>query len=76
MFRINGMRIIFDTNCLEATPERMFPDSRHRSKRIKKKLLKRFGGEFKMRPAMFKIGNTILSHPAHRPHLEAALERT
>jgi hypothetical protein len=34
---IHGLRIIFDTYALEATTERLFPESRHRSKRIPKK---------------------------------------
>ena len=51
-------------NALAETEVRLFPESKHRSKRIRKKLLKRFGGEFKKEPAAFKIGNRIIIHPA------------
>jgi hypothetical protein len=48
---IYGLRIIFDTYALEATTERLFPESRHRSKRILKKLRIRIGSEYRMQPA-------------------------
>ena len=35
--------------------ERLFPASKHRSRRIHKKLVKRFGGEFRKVPAIFKV---------------------
>lgn len=59
------MRVITDANCLEETRERLFPESKHRSARIRKKLIKRFGGEFRKRPTMFIVaGDTIICHPA------------
>lgn len=59
-----GMRIISDPNALAETTERTFPLSKNRSKRIHKKLVKRFGGEFRKEPAIFKIGgDTIVAHP-------------
>lgn len=59
-----GMRVICDPNALAETTERLFPVSKNRSKRIHKKLVKRFGGEFRKEPAIFKIGNgTIVAHP-------------
>lgn len=68
-----GMRVISDPNCLEETDERMFPVSRHRSARVRKKLLRRFGGEFRKQPAMFKIGQTIICHPAMYAKLKAQI---
>jgi hypothetical protein len=65
------MRILFDANALETTDERLFPESRHRSARIRKKLIKRHGGEFRRVPAMFRYGETIVAHPS----LKAAIER-
>lgn len=59
-----GMRVISDSKCLQDTDERMFPISRHRSARIHKKLIKRFGGEYRKEPAMFRAGNVIIAHPA------------
>jgi hypothetical protein len=35
-----GLRIVFSVNALEATKVRKFPASRHRSQRIRKKLMK------------------------------------
>jgi hypothetical protein len=67
-----GLRIIFDRNALEATEERLFPASRHRSKRIRKKLLKRFGGEFRMQPCMWCYRDRIVAHPSFRSQLETA----
>lgn len=68
-----GMSLIFDPNCLETTDERLFPASRHRSKHITKKLIRRYGGVFRQRPCMFKAGNRIIAHPIYRTQLEAAL---
>ena len=59
-----GMRVISDINCLQDTTERLFHISRHRSARIHKKLIRRFGGVYRKEPAMFKSGNTIICHPA------------
>ncbi len=42
--------------------ERLFPESRHRSARIKKKLVKRFGGEFKMAPAIYETPEAFYAH--------------
>jgi len=59
-----GMRVISDPNALEKTKERLFPESRHRSKRVLKKLIKRHGGEFRMQPCAFQIGrDTLVMHP-------------
>ena len=67
-----GTRIIFDMNALEATQERLFPESKHRSKRIHKKLVKRFGGEFRMQPCMWQTPIGIIAHPSFRSQIESA----
>lgn len=54
---------IIEPNALAETKERNFPISKHRSKRIYKKLCKKFNGEFRKEPAAFKIGNKIVIHP-------------
>ena len=69
-----GLKLIFTDAATEATNERLFPPSKHRSKRIHKKLVKRFGGEFRKVPAMYKMGNTVYCHPAMKPRLDAALK--
>lgn len=58
------MRIIQDANCLADTTVRNFPESRHRSARVHKKLVKRFNGEFRKEPAIFKFGGCFVMHPS------------
>jgi hypothetical protein len=69
---IYGLRIIFDTYANEATTKRLFPESRYRSKRILKKLIIRFGSEYRMQPCMWRHRDTIFAHPSLRAQLEAA----
>lgn len=66
----NG-KIVSNHHCLEKTDVRLFPKSVHRSARIHKKLVKRHGGEFKMRPTIFVMNGVAHAHPA----LYAKLER-
>lgn len=68
-----GTRIIFSVRALEATKERLFPESKHRSKRIHKKLIKRFGSEFRMQPCMFQTPAGIVAHPSFKAKIEAAI---
>lgn len=65
-------RIIFTSNALEETNIRLFPESRNRSKRIHKKLIRRFGSEFRKVPCMWRVGDVIYAHPAIKPRLDAA----
>lgn len=67
------LRIVFTPMALETTEERLFPASKNRSRRIRKKLIKRFGSEFRMKPTMWQIGATIYAHPALRASIEAAI---
>lgn len=69
---MNALRIVFSPYALEATAERLFPASKNRSRRIRKKLVKRFGGEFRMIPAMWRSGNMIFAHPAFKARLQAS----
>lgn len=59
-----GIRIISSPYALKESDERLFPASKNRSARIRKKLVKRFGGEFRKVPCAFKQGNTLICHPA------------
>ena len=66
-----GILVRFSEHALEDTDERLFPESRYRSARVRKKLIKRFGGEFRKQPCIWKIkdpmfGEMIVAHPAHR----------
>ena len=56
-------RIIVEPDALVQTEESLFPASRHRSARIRKKLIKRFGGEYRMEPACFKTPHGLIMHP-------------
>ncbi len=71
-----GLQIVYSDAALRDTDERLFPASRHRSKRIRKKLLKRFGGEFRRVPCMYRWGDKIICHPSHKAELMAALSPT
>lgn len=67
----DSMPIIWSAYALKETDERLFPLSKHRSRRIHKKLVKRFGGEFRKVPAIFSTPQGLLAHPALRADLEA-----
>ena len=62
-----GLKVVVSEHArrITITEERLFPASRHRSARIYKKLLKRYGGEFKVKfePISYQIGNTLVVHP-------------
>lgn len=54
------------------TPKRLFPASKNRSKRIHKKLVKRFRGEFKRVPCVWQTPLGIIAHPSFKPRFDAA----
>lgn len=61
---MRGVTFIESAYALKETKERLFPVSRHRSARIRKKLVRRHGGEYRMVPAAFGLpGGKILVHP-------------
>lgn len=60
---MNGMQVIVSPHALEETKERLFPENEYRSARVHKKLIKRFGSEFRKRPCIFKMADTIVMHP-------------
>ena len=61
--RLGGLPVIVSNMALKETTERLFPVSRHRSKRIHKKLVKRFGGEVRKVPAIWQTPNALIVHP-------------
>jgi hypothetical protein len=65
-----GLQVRETLTSTQETNERFFPPSRHRSARIHKKLIKRFGGIYKRKPAMFIVGDTLVIHPALMPELK------
>lgn len=59
----DGVEVIVSNHALKETSERLFPASKHRSKRVHKKLVKRFGGEFYQVPCIWNMGGKIVMHP-------------
>lgn len=51
---------------------RNFPVSKNRSKRIEKKLIKRYGGIYKKKPAILRVGDRLMAHPIFRGSIERA----
>lgn len=68
-------RIIITPDVLKDTDERLFPQSRNRSRRIHKKLVKRFGGEFRKVPCIVEIGDTMYVHPSIEAELNQRLKQ-
>ena len=66
----NGVQVISDPSCLADSTERNFLDSKNRSKRMRKKLIKRFGSEFKKIPTMYQIQGRIIAHPVRYAELK------
>lgn len=66
-----GIKIIYTEHALRDSEERNFPESRHRSARIKKKLIKRYGSEFVRVPCAFRTGDRLIVHPSMRSRIEA-----
>lgn len=69
-----GLPITVTPLALQETTERLFPASRHRSRRIHKKLVKRFGGEFRKVPAIWQTPTGIVMHPVHYAALKARVQ--
>lgn len=67
-------RLVFTVNALTQTKERLFPESKNRSRRIRKKLIKRFGGEFRIAPSICQFGDTIYAHPSFEEKFKAQLQ--
>jgi len=57
------MDVIVSDAALKDGDERLFPESRNRSARIRKKLIKRHGGEFRKVPCIYQMGNKLVAHP-------------
>lgn len=67
-----GFRIVYTVNAIRDSEERLYPFSKNRSKRIEKKLIKRFGGTFRKTPVILRVGSVIYAHPSFRATIEAA----
>jgi hypothetical protein len=71
----NGLPIIVTASALKESDERLFPPSRNRSKRIHKKLVKRFGGEYRKVPAIWQCASGLFVHPTMYEELKQELAR-
>ena len=70
---LHGIRIVVSKHALRETTERLFPASRHRSRRIHKTLVKRHGSVFRRVPAIWKTPEGLFVHPQEYAALRAAL---
>lgn len=66
--------ILYNEYATKPTSERLFPFSPHRSRRIEKKLIKRFGSVYRYEPAIWKMGHLIIAHPSFRAEIEKKLD--
>lgn len=73
-FAWSGLRIIVSDRALLETQERLFPESRHRSRRLHKKLVRRHGGEFRKVPAAWETPTGLVMHPQLYAALRAKME--
>ncbi len=68
-----GVQIFWDLNATEFDGFN-FPLSKHRSRRLHKKLLNRHGVQERRKPAIFKSGGRFIVHPALRLEIERMLK--
>jgi hypothetical protein len=73
--KFNGLKIYYTEAAQQPTWVRNFPYSKHRSKRIFKKLIKRYGSEFVMEACIFYTPNGIYVHPSMKRRFEDALSQ-
>ncbi|MBX9594224.1 MAG: hypothetical protein K2X46_07675 [Roseomonas sp.] len=69
------MQITVSHYAMKDGTERLFPESRHRSRRIRKKLLRRFGGEFRKVPCIWQTPTGFIVHPALYAELRQRIGR-
>lgn len=67
---MGGMQVFEDPKLTEHDGY-FFPMSPHRSKRIFKKLMKRFGAWERRKPAAYVMGNKMFAHPAIMAQIRA-----
>lgn len=69
----NGLPVTVSSAALEFTNVRNFPESKNRSRRVLKKLMKRFGTEFRTQPCIWQTPQGIVCHPVMFRKLQAAI---
>jgi nucleoside diphosphate kinase len=73
--KFNGLKIYYTAAAVQPTEARNFPYSKHRSKRIFKKLIKRYGSEFVMEACILQAGGAIYAHPSMKRRIEDAVRQ-
>lgn len=68
-----GVQITVSEYALKDSDERLFPASKNRSRRIHKKLVKRFGGEFRKVPCVWRTPQGIIMHPTLYAEFQRAM---
>lgn len=69
------LKIMVSALALKDSDVRLFPASKHRSRRIHKKLIKRHGGEFLKVPCILKTPEVIIMHPTLYHQFQAEMVR-
>lgn len=74
-YYIGPAEVFFSEHCTapHAKYGRNFPESRHRSARIKKKLIRRFGSEFKTGPTVYVTQTSIHAHTSYKEELSKCM---
>lgn len=70
-----SVRVIYHEAAMVEGKERLFPASRNRSARVRKKLIRRYGREFRLEPGCLQTPYGFVIHPSLRAAFEAAVER-
>lgn len=73
--KLPPLHIFVSEHALKDSDQRLFPESKNRSRRIHKKLVKRFGGVFRKVPCCIKTPEGIIMHPALYREFQAEMER-
>jgi hypothetical protein len=63
-----GLDLVWSPHAVSRTY--LFPPSKNRSKRIHKKLMKRFGRQYDQTPAIYQVRGTLYAHPSFKPAIE------
>lgn len=69
------LKIMVSAVALKDSDVRLFPASKHRSRRIHKKLIKRHGGEFLKVPCILKTPQCIIMHPTLYDQFQTEMAR-
>jgi hypothetical protein len=71
--RLMGVDLVWSPHAVRT--EWLFPPSKNRSRRIHKKLMKRFGRQTVQHPAVYQVHGTLYAHPSFRDKLEQRITK-